>query len=115
MDASMSMGSRSGEHGYDGDEASPSSLAHYRAGTHDAERGIGSAATRGGGKRSTEEDLDRDVDREEGQASTSRRKKKAVSCEGCRRRKLKCDRGWPVSGVRVVMTRVKECSCMLYM
>lgn len=29
-----------------------------------------------------------------------KRKKKAVSCEGCRRRKLKCDRGWPCGACR---------------
>lgn len=33
-------------------------------------------------------------------ADKSKRKKKAVSCEGCRRRKLKCDRGWPCGACR---------------
>jgi hypothetical protein len=33
-------------------------------------------------------------------ADGQKRKKKAVSCEGCRRRKLKCDRGWPCGACR---------------
>jgi hypothetical protein len=37
---------------------------------------------------------------DDGQNDGQKRKKKAVSCEGCRRRKLKCDRGWPCGACR---------------
>lgn len=52
------------------------------------------------GAASGEHSASRTGSNKEDSAEAQKRKKKAVSCEGCRRRKLKCDRGWPCGACR---------------
>ncbi|GAA5867953.1 hypothetical protein JCM1840_003500 [Sporobolomyces johnsonii] len=60
------------------------------------------ATTKGRKKRSAPEDDDADgpADGDEGTANKKRRNRKPVTCAQCRRRKLKCDRGYPCGACR---------------
>ncbi|GAA5929435.1 hypothetical protein JCM1841_004641 [Sporobolomyces salmonicolor] len=57
-------------------------------------------ATKGKNKRSAEDDDVDGADGDDGAANKKRRNRKPVTCAQCRRRKLKCDRGYPCGACR---------------
>lgn len=73
---------------YEEEESSPGSANHYTP-PRDFE---GGPSGRGGKRKGAALD-----GKDDEQGAVAKRKKKAVSCQSCRKRKLKCDRGWPVS------------------
>lgn len=77
---------------YDEEDSSPASLNQYSPSKEMESRGTKRKSLPK--KEKSEEGANKE---EEQSGGGIRRKKKAVSCESCRRRKLKCDRGWPVS------------------
>lgn len=93
---------------YEEDSSPGSAGANSRAGQGNIGRAV---PTKGPTKRKTSsatngkgESLDGREFEEEDVQGAQKRKKKAVSCESCRRRKLKCDRGWPVSTYEAIET-----------
>lgn len=64
-------------------------------------RGLKGAASRSAGKQALKQQQQQEVAKDGASAGEApKRKKKAVSCENCRRRKLKCDRGFPCGACR---------------
>lgn len=92
---SSSAASRLGDTSrYDEEEGSPASLNQYSPSKETESRGTKRKSLP---KQTKSEEGASLHNKDEEQSGGARRKKKAVSCESCRRRKLKCDRGWPVS------------------
>jgi hypothetical protein len=102
VESDSGSGSRHGEQRYGREERSPSSVI-YNTTTpmRPTDGGGGGNAGYGEGSNMTSKrGLDDGNDRNDEPAGNGKRKKKAVSCEACRRRKLKCDRGWPCGACR---------------
>jgi hypothetical protein len=92
---------QNGDGVYDGEDSSPMSGVNA-SGSHSSRANITKAS---GSKAKQNSAASDDHEKEDGPHAIARRKKKAVSCEGCRRRKLKCDRGWPVSESRALCSQ----------
>jgi hypothetical protein len=93
QDAGPGSSYRLGDRTHDEDDSSAASPNQHTP-TNDE-----GAANRGTKRKSTGK-AQASNGKEDDQAGGARRKKKAVSCEACRRRKLKCDRGWPCGACR---------------